>query len=166
MRRSVQASARSESLLQYRKHALNDGRILGYKAPGRAARRSSPVPGQGVNEEDKTLSGVINGDGSQPTEMFPGISNPSGTGAPGSDPASAAPADAVAATFTDATGNPWAQISASSHGTVEPGQLDGVSVLGGVTADDISHTGAGDGVPISASSHGRRPWQQTGRDDQ
>ena len=112
------------------------------------------------------MSGVINGDGSQPAEMFPGIANPNSTGAPGSDPASAAPADAVAARFTDATGNPWNQLQASTHGTVEPGQLDGVNQLGGVTADDISRTGAGEGVPISASSHGRRPWQQTGRDDQ
>ena len=44
--------------------------------------------------------------------------------------------------------------------------MSGVALLGGVTADDISHTGAGAGVPISASSHGRRSWQQTGRDDQ
>jgi hypothetical protein len=96
--------------------------------------------------------GVANSD--YMVDPFPGISW-AGQLAPGSAPVNSPPPDAVETTFTNDRGEPWNRLTASTHGTTEPGQLqDGFIGLG---ASDIADTGAGHG---SGSHYPRRPGQQ------
>ncbi len=94
-------------------------------------------------------------DGENPVrEMFPGIAVPDRTGLAGTAEDRSPAPDDVPATVTSPAATWWDQASVTTHGTIQPGQLDeGLSGLGaGFTAD----TGAGHG---SASHFPRRDFQ-------
>lgn len=109
------------------------------------------------------MSGVKNGDGSQPDEMFPGIRNPTGTGAPGSagtrTPGAAVPLEPGAESGIPGVGTAVDMSllvdAAGALSTEQPGQnSDG---FGMVTTDQITQTGAGRGHTDAWS---RKPGQQ------
>lgn len=99
--------------------------------------------------------GPANGDGTQPSEFF-GIPLPSGTGAPGTDP-SRTPAEFVPVGDGAESGLP-------NVGTImplnpvhamavnQPGQADGLSVMTGTTAEQVTQTGAGQGKALIDSA--------------
>ena len=100
-------------------------------------------------------SGVPNSD--YMADPFPGI-RWCGRLSPGGDQGSAPPPDATTTTVTSPTGASWDRSTVPTHGTTMPGQtqLDWM----GVDQNGITSTGAGQGVTVSATSHGRYPWQQ------
>ena len=110
-------------------------------------------------------SGVQNGDGSPVDDLF-GWPMPDGTGAGGSNPQRATPPDG--AIPDQVTGVPGAGVimslsaqtgSGSSASPEMPGQND-LGIPGAEHEDGYVNSGAGDGVTVSASSHGRLDYQQ------
>ena len=114
------------------------------------------------------MAGVLNGDGDQPAEMFPGIANPTTTHAGGSvasrtPPPDADPPDSDSGT-PGGSGNivPLREqaISGRSASTGQPGQNDGSVIMGG----DGEEPGYTDSGARSGSSYTdpwpRYSWQQ------
>jgi hypothetical protein len=100
---------------------------------------------------------AANGDGGLADEMFPGIANTVHTGLPGSAQPGPRDVDSVSVTITPPTGDPWGRVSTQSHGSIEPGQNNGDSLMMPGTTADFTESGAGDGA---AGHFKRRPWQQ------
>lgn len=100
-------------------------------------------------------------------DPFPGIYAPSGTGAMGSAGDRTLDPSAQSLDFESGMPNTGVVQSVSgmadpgSDSTIMPGQNDGFYDTG----YSNTSTGAGDGVSVSASSHGRLSYQDKGTDD-
>lgn len=113
------------------------------------------------------MSGVANGDGTQPREQFPGILNPTSTGAMGSVPTRTPPPDAAASGFVTGSPGGSGQIvpvtEQTGHGrtasTAMPGQEDSSVISGGDPDHAYTDTGAESGSDHT-DAWGRFSWQQ------
>ena len=106
---------------------------------------------------------VVNGDGPQPAEMFPGIRTPGTTGAGGSAASRTPPPDR--AVPDSDSGQPSGMISPLSAMTIDgrsaspelAGQLGDSTPITPGTADDYGDSGAGHGHNFADQF--RYPWQ-------
>jgi hypothetical protein len=99
---------------------------------------------------------INDGIGNPVRDPFPGVELPAGTGLAGTaHPRGPAPDDRPAGEITGPAGTWWDRKSTTTHGTLQPGQLDeGFSGLG---ADFTADSGAGKGT---AGHWSRFDWQQ------